>query len=787
MEQRRSPRSGLSRPGNSHRPDMGRRRFLGYLVAAPTLAAAAQLGQSLTSPREAGAAIPSPPEPSEVYDLNDLLTLAATPTSNLIAVVLNKDGTASFDMPRAESGQGITTMAAMLIAEELELPLDKIDVTLADARPELVFNQFTAGSNTTISMYNPIRVAAAIARQQLLRAAAIQLDETVTRLTPHLGFIEAPGGRKLSYGDLAELAASQETKEVETELKPRSQFKIIGTPRNRIDALDAVTGRKKFAMDLDVPDALPTMICRPPTIKGTVGSVANVDAVREMPGVTDVATIATGVAVRAKTFGQCIDAANALEVSWNPGTVDGESDETVLDRIKKAEIPLAVPKLGPLTGVVEGEFTFHFRNNAALEPNTAVADVRPDSAEIWAPLQSPILCQQQVAEQLGLPVSAVTVHVEQAGGAFGRRMFNDVVLEATEASRKMGKPVKLMWHRTDECRQGRMHPMCTSRIRASYAGGNVLTFEQRHTSVATDYTQGFGEIITALAGKVPPLGQGNELGFSVPVFELTVNVPYNFGVVTQLLNETYTYDTFPTSSVRNLVNPDVRTAQELIVDQLAAKMGKDPYEFRRAFVDDERVRAVLDKAAEVGEWGRAMEPNTAQAITVHKEYKGATATLVEIDCRPETVNRKIRNAVTGPRVTRVVMAVDTGLPINPRGLEAQMQGGIMDGIAQTLTSSLHLKDGTLLEGSWDDYFYTRHWNAPFETKVVVMPPTTGEPGGAGEFGVPSSMAAVACAYARATGTVPTSFPINHATLSFTPKPTVPPLPPSPTNGLKFAY
>lgn len=506
-----------------------------------------------------------------------------------------------------------------------------------------------------------------------------------------------------------------------------------------------------------------------------------------MPGVTDVVAVATGVAVRGATFGQCIDAVNALDVSWGPGTVDDESDETVLKKLKAAELPLAVPEVPLLAQTVEGEFTFHFRNNAALEPNTAVVDVRPDSAEVWAPLQSPILCQEEVAKQLGLPLNAVRVHVQQAGGAFGRRMFNDVVLEAAEASQKIGKPVKLMWHRTDECRQGRMHPMCTSRIRATVLGNEVLTFEQRHTSVATDYTQGFGEVITQMSAQLPPLGIGNFAGFAVPVFQLTVNVPYQAGAVTQLLNEIYEYDTFPTGSVRNLVNPDVRTAQELIIDRIAEKMGKDPYEFRREFVDDDRVRAVLDKVAEVGNWGRKMKRGTAQGIAVHKEYKGAVATLIEIDCRPETVDRKIRDAVTGPRVTKAVTAIDTGLAINPRGLEAQMQGGLMDGIAQALTSSLHLRDGVLLEGSWDDYFYTRQWNTPPDVQIIVMPPTTGDPGGAGEFGVPASMAAVACAYARATGTMPTSFPINHDTLSFEPKPTVPPLPQSPTNGLDFAY
>lgn len=764
--------------------NVGRRRFLGYLVAAPTLAVAAQFGESATAPRAASAVIPSAPEQQEIYDLNDLLTLAAKPTSNLIAVVINEDGTASFDMPRAESGQGITTMAAMLIAEELDLPLDKINVTLADARPELLFNQFTGASNTTIAMYEPIRTAAAIARERLVRAAAVRFGVTVDRLRVRAGVVYTPDGRTATYGELTVSAASHRTRAVDVTLKDPSEFTVIGTPRDRIDARAAVTGRKTFAMDRAVPDALPTMICRPPTIKGTPRSVANADDVRQMPGVTHVVPIATGVAVRAKTFGQCIDAVNALDVTWNPGTVDTESDDRVLAKLRAAQADFS---LAPGDEVVEGDFVFQFRNNAALEPNTAVADVRSDRAEIWAPLQAPILCKEQVAEQLGLPLDAVTVHVEQAGGAFGRRMFNDVVLEATEASHKMGRPVKLMWHRTDECRQGRTHPMCTSRIRASVSGNNVVSFEQLHTSVATDYTQGFGEIISAKAGKLPPAGMANEEGYAKPVFNATVNVPYHFGTVSHALEEIFTYDTFPTGSVRNLVNPDVRTAQELIVDQLAAKLGKDAYEFRREFVDDDRLRAVLETVAKEGDWGREMAPGTAQGVAVHKEYKGATACLVEIDCREETVNREIRNAVTGPRVTKAIMAVDAGLAINPRGLEAQMQGGIMDGIAQALTSSLHLRDGVLLEGSWDDYFYTRHWNAPFETRVIVMPPTTGEPGGAGELGVPASMAAVACAYARATGTVPTRFPINHGTLSFTPKPTVPPLPPSPTNGLKYTY
>jgi isoquinoline 1-oxidoreductase subunit beta len=265
-------------------------------------------------------------------------------------------------------------------------------------------------------------------------------------------------------------------------------------------------------------------------------------------------------------------------------------------------------------------------------------------------------------------------------------------------------------------------------------------------------------------------------------------VSYNYGVTTQLLNEIYAFDKFHTGSMRNVYSPDTRVAQELVTDKLAYALKLDPYEFRRKFLKDKRARAVLDKAAEVGRWGRRMPADMAQGIAVHKEYKGFTACLVEIDCRPATVGRTIKDAYTGPRVTSVVYVVDAGRPINPRGLEAQMQGGIMDGIAQALTSSLHLRDGHFLEGSWDNYWYTRQWNVPTDVRVIVMPAVNDEPGGAGEFGVAATQAAVACAYWRATGVMPTSFPINHnKPLGFEPLPTTPSIPASPINGLAHAF
>jgi isoquinoline 1-oxidoreductase beta subunit len=755
---------------------LDRRRFVGYVLGGATLVAAADL---VLDPPRAGAEVPTPPQVPELYDLNDMLTDAARPTANLITVTVNEDGTASFELPRMEVGQGITTSTAMLIAEELDLPIDKVVVTLAPARPELLFNQLTGGSNTTISTYTPIRVAAAVARLALLEAAAIVLGDTVGGLVAKGGVITASDGSSVTYGELAVRAAGTGTRAVEVELKAETDFAVVGRPTNRVDALAAVTGAKDFTTDLDVPGALPTMVCRAPTLNGTPVSVRNQAAVEAMPGVTHVAQVGTGVAVRAATFGQCIDAVRALDVVWKDGPVAGESDETILRKVRAAQPPMPALPDTPLAQTVSGDFTFWFRSNSAMDTNSAIADVRPDGATIWSGLKSPIVAQQQIAQKLGMSPDQVKVNVVTGGGSFGRRLFFDAALEAAEISQAMAAPVKLMWHRADDARVGRGHPLGTCRVQATVLGDNVLAFNQSLTCVETDFRHGLGEIITAAAADLPA-GVGN-LGFAETIFALTQEVPYDFGAVVQTLVETD--DRFNTGSMRNIYSPDVRVASELVVDRLAAKMRMDPYQFRRKFQRNPRLLKVLDTVAQAGEWGRSMPAGTAQGIAIHKEYKGVSACLVEIDTRPATTGRRIREAVTGPRVTRVTFAIDVGLAINPRGLEAQMQGGINDGIALALTSSLHLRDGHFLEASWDNYFYTRQWNTPPDVRVIVVPSDETVPGGAGEAGVAASFAAVACAYARATGTMPTEFPINHRQLSFEPKPFVPPVPQSPTNGL----
>src|SRR3954451_23191953 len=291
-----------------------RRRMVGFLIAGPTLVAAARWG---LLPESARAAVPSA-QLVDQYDLSDFLTDAARPTNALLTVTVNPDGTAAFALPRAEVGQGITTAIAMTIADEMALPIEKVKVTLADARPELVWNQLTGGSNTMHALYEPVRTAAATARGQLAATAASELGVDASLLRLKDGAFTAPDGRRRTFGDLARKAAVTETRAVTPTLRSKASLRLLGSEQRRVDARDIVTGRKRFAMDLEVPNALPTMVCRPPTINGSAVAVDNLAAVKAMPGVTDVAIIEHnqfvqgGVAVRARTFGQCMDAVRAL-------------------------------------------------------------------------------------------------------------------------------------------------------------------------------------------------------------------------------------------------------------------------------------------------------------------------------------------------------------------------------------------------------------------------------------------------------------------------------------------
>ena len=712
---------------------LSRRRFMVYSLAASTLTVAAPIGCDTakadgTARRGEGARRPSDVVVTGTDE--EMLVLEVT-TANKVVVRL----------PRAEVGQGITTAVAMMIAEELDARIEDVQIPLADARSK--GNQFTGGSNSVSSLYGPARALAATARARLVTAAAKRWNLPPRTLRTRDTKVVGPDGRTATFGSLSADAARIRRPAVSSRPKPASRHRVIGKPTTRIDARDIVTGKAKYAGDLAVADAKPTVVARPPTLLGKVVSVDD-RAARAMPGVRAVVRVPGGVAVVADTFHHAFKAEKALRITWAPGPLAALSDAAIRSRLRTA-----VPRFGtPPTGStqVAGEFEFAFVSHAPMEVLTAVADVRAGSAEIWFSSQSPQEARDSIAAAVGLPASKVRVHVVRGGGSFGRRLNYDAAIEAALISKKARRPVKLMWSRADDVRHGRMRPASHHRIRASVQRGRVVAFEHAMASVNESYGAaqeqgqsaqgGVSTTPVAWAGRAPAAGPlPSDSGL------------YNFGRISG--NSGGVGLAMPLGAWRSVDSGTMRTAEEIVVDEVARSLGRDPVAFRRATLRSKAVRAVLDKVASAGRWGLTLPTGHAQGVAVHEEYGSCVACLVEIDA----TNRK------EPRVTRVVMAADVGTAVNPRGLQAQLMGAATDGISTVLRAGLHIDRGAVRESSYADFRYARQRHAPTHFEAHIMP-SRQDPGGAGELGVPAAAGAVANAYARATGTRPRRFPID---------------------------
>ncbi|MFE1440544.1 molybdopterin cofactor-binding domain-containing protein [Streptomyces sp. NPDC058739] len=690
-----------------------------YSLAATTLTIAAPLGCDAPSAQGAEEHADGAARPSDVLvtgEDEERLVLQVTRANRIVV-----------RLPRAEVGQGVTTAVAMMIAEELDARLVDVDIPLADARAR--GNQFTGGSSSVSSLYGPARRLAAVARARLVTAAARRWDLPARTLRTANTTVIAPDGRTATYGSLTASAAGIRRTAVPGKPKPPSRHRVIGRPTTRIDARDIVTGKAKFAGDLTPAGARPTVVARPPTIGGKAVSVDDREA-RALPGVRAVVRIAGGVAVVAESFHHAFKARDALKITWAPGPLARLSDAAIRSRLRAA-----VPRLGAApsgSAQVEAEFAFAFVSHAPMEVLTAVADVRADRAEIWFSSQTPQSARSSIAGEIGLPESKVRVHVVRGGGSFGRRLDYDAAIEAAQISKKAKLPVKLMWSRADDIRHGRMRPASHHRIRASYARGRVVAFAHATASVSESF-EGVAAQGGAAARAAGPLPSDSGL--------------YNFGRLTGDSGSVGL--AMPLGAWRSVDSGTVRTAEEIVLDEVAARLGKDPVAFRRTTLRSKAVKVVLNKVATAGHWGRTMPDGHAQGVAVHEEYGSCVACLVEIDATDPK----------NPRVTKVVMAADVGTAVNPRGLEAQLMGTAVDGISTVLQAGLHIDRGAVRESSFADFHWARQRHAPLRFEAHIMP-SRRQPGGAGELGVPAAAGAVANAYARATGTKPRRFPLN---------------------------
>lgn len=713
-----------SRPDSSEAPAsafISRRSLLGSAMSAPVMGAVASAG--LATPQRAHA-VPLPLTPADTvdyYDVADSIVQTSALTMPLVDIQLGSDGVYTLAVPRLESGTGIATALAMMVAEQAQVPLAKVRVTSADATPELIYNQITGGSSS-VRCFEPF-IPALVAKARALAG-----------LPPTTGAPSNP-----------------------------AQYQVLGKRVSKLDALDIVTGRKKFTMDQAVPGAKPTMLRMPTQIRGGVASVNNLAVVQGMPGVIAVVVVPpggtvvprqVGVAVMAETFGQAWDACRALDISWTNGTNQGQTDASLFATLRAAIPPLLPAGLGQM--VIDAEFTFAPATHCPLEVECAIADARPGSCEIWAGLQTPIVATQAIALDLGLLPTQVKAHVIPSGGSFGRRLFWDPVQVAAYVSQQTGRPCKLMYHRADDIRHTRLRPPQVHKVRATLLPptlllpGNVVSYQQSIGIVRLDARHGYGEIGTALGGSLPPMVAqtvGN-LGYEQFFFKTMVSSPYNFGISAKLL--------FPvaldwnTVSYRSVhINP-ARTVEEVICDEMAARLGKDPVAFRMEFLRLPRAKAVLQRCVSAAQWGKPMPAGFAQGVGVHMESRSFSACIVELDGRdPDNT-----------KVTKVTLVIDVGKPISPSGIEQQCLGGIAEAVSLVLNAGLTIKGGLPQETSYNQYRFAKMRDFPKDVQIIITP-NAGDPiAGMGEVAMSAPSGAIANAYRRATGRPPRNFPLN---------------------------
>jgi len=699
----------------------------------------------------------------------------ATSTTTLFEpnayISITSDNIVRLWITRSEMGQGVRTTLPMMLLEELDA--DWSQIRLEQAMPGGKFKGIrlrTSGSGSTVGTYSALRKAGATARKMLISAAAQKWKVSPASCRAQKGSVHHTAtGRKMSYGALAELAAQQPVPDKPL-LKDRKTYKLIGTPTKRSDNEAIVTGRAKFGLDTRVDGMLYAVMERCPYFGGNVASF-DASKTKAVPGVRHVVAIESGLAPGVAVVGDHTWAAmrgrEVLHVEWNPGPNRAFDSEhffnemnVAMDRAEGAYLVRnagdAPAALASATKRLEATYRFPFQAHAPLETMNCVADVREHSCEIWVPTQAPEAAQAESAKLLGFSPDAVKVHVTLLGGGFGRRLEVDYVREAVELSRAIGKPVQLVWTRSDDMKFGFFHPNDVQHISGGLdTQGRPIAWMQR--SVGSDLST-LG-LPTEEARKNLKLYSDDGLPWG------SFDNPYNFPNLKAdfiPLNSPV-----PTGPWRAVFYPPTVFARESFLDELAHASEQDPLEFRLqllapgdvlslgdARMDRGRLKAVLELAAEKAGWKTPLPGSADRAWG-----RGIACNVYDSDCyiaqvAEVSVGKKERDI----RVHRVVCAVDCGLVVNPAGLEGQSESGIIWGLSATLHGKIDFKNGTAVQENYNDFDVIRMNESPkVETYIV---PSDRDPGGFGETAVPPIAPAVANAIFAAVGKRVRDLPIT---------------------------
>ena len=663
---------------------------------------------------------------------------------------LNTAGKVTVVMPVIEMGQGTYTSLPMLIAEEMDL--DMADVGFEHAPPAKEYYnpaigiQITGGSTSIRGFFMPFRQAGAATRKMLITAAAQKLKVDEASLTTEPGFVvHAESKRKVPYGDLADAAAKLPVP-TNVALKDPSKFRIIGTPAKRLDVAGKVNGAAVYGIDVKIPGMKIATVSASPVFGGTVASVDEAAALK-VPGVRQVAKLDNAVAVIADHYWAARQGLEAASVKFDDGPNATVSTADVVAALAKAsERTGAVAKkegdpegaLAKAATKVEATYEAPFLAHATMEPINCTAHVTPDGCDIWVGSQVPGVAQMVVAKVLGLKEEQVKIHNHLLGGGFGRRLEVDFIAQAALIAKQSKDPVKVVWSREEDIQQDMYRPYYYDKLSAGL-DENGMPVAWSHRVVGSSIMSRF--FPAAMKDGVDPdaVEGAAENFYGIPNFYVDYVREEPPGI--------------PTAFWRGVGPTHNIYVVESFIDELAAKAGKDPVEYRRALLAKHpRAIAVLDKAAKMSGWGTPLGPRKGRGVSVQFAFGSYMAQVAEV-----TVSDKGE-----VHVDRVCAVVDCGVPINPDTIEAQVESGIIFGITAALHGEITLKNGRVEQSNFDDYLMMRINEAPkIEVEVIK---SSEAPGGIGEPGTSALTPAVFNAVFAATGVRLRKAPIKPALL-----------------------
>lgn len=676
------------------------------------------------------------------------------------------DNTVHFHMPRSEMGQGIFHGLTTLIAEELDIlpeviKVHHVGVDKAFVNPEFGA-QVTGGSNSMRVHFLPIRQAAANAREMLRLAAAEKLNVDAGDLT----FFESHiyhNGNAYAYGDFVEQATKFNIEGAP--LKPKDEFKFLGKPRKRVDGIAKVTGTAEFGIDVSIPNMHYAAMMRSPVYGGTVESVETEKA-KSIAGVKEVVKLKHGVAVVATSYWQARKAIGLLDVKWNLPELARYSTESMYQAFQEAsakeggnkaeKIGEGASQLDVADKVIEAEYWTPYLAHATMEPMNCVASLTDTACDIWVGSQAPDMARNTAAFITGLPKKNVRIHSTYLGGGFGRRSYNDNIIEAVSIAKETGLPIKLVWSREDDMKNDYYRPASLVKLKAGVNQDGVIDswFVKRTGPNIMPYT--LDEMVDGmLPGFVPD-------GFADWISKRGYGFFSRWKTDSSSIEGTYEDYDMEHKEVRHVTfDPGVRLGYwrsvgsswsafctESFIDELASNLQKDPVELRLEYTkNNPRLNRVIKDVAKHAAWESELPDGHFKGVAAHTSFKAAVAQIAEISISGKSIT-----------VHKVTCVIDCGFAVNPDIVKSQVESGIVYGLTAALYGEINFDKGAVKENNFYDYQILRMSEMP-EIKVHIID-TEEPPVGVGEPGLPPIAPAVANAVFAATGKRLRSLPLR---------------------------